>query len=75
MEDEVVNLEVAVNQSRPVGWLLPDIGEVLHHLFKEGQLADSLARIDILDLGLRSADGLPGLNLTVVEAMGFAELL
>ena len=75
VEDKVVDLEIAMNQGRPVSRLLPHIGKVLHHLLEEGQLADGLARIDILDLGLRGADGLPGLDLTVVEAIGFAELL
>lgn len=75
VKDEVVNLEIAMDQSRPVSRLLPHIRKVLHHLLEERQLADSLARIHILDLGLGGADSLPGGHLTAVEAIRLAELL
>lgn len=75
VEDHVIDFVVAVDQRSHVLGLLLLVLEEANQLVKVRQLADLLLGLDIRDLGLHLADGLPGLGLARVEAVVLAKLL
>jgi hypothetical protein len=68
VEDDVVDLVVAMHKRAPVLGLRLGVAEEGHHLVKVRDLADRLARVLILGLHLRVLDGVERLELSVVEA-------
>src|SRR5262249_40177035 len=74
VEDQVVDLVVAVHECATVFGLGFWIAEKGDHLVKVWDVADWYARVFVFCLGLCRFKSGKGLQLTVVEARGFAEL-
>lgn len=74
VEDDVVNLVVAVDEAAAVARLAGRVAEEGDHVVVVRDLADGHPAIDILGLRLRFGNGGEGCKLPVEEACGFAEI-
>lgn len=72
VEDEVVDLVVAVDEGALVGGLGGGVAEEGYHVVLVGDLAYGLAGFFVLCRGLCLRDGVEGCDLAVVEAAGLA---
>ena len=73
MEDQIVDLVVAVDQRGAISRPRPRILEKGHQVVEMRDLADRLVRLDVDGLRLRGRNGAEGRDLAVVEAGRFAE--
>ena len=72
VENDIVDLVVAVDEGRAVGGLRRRVAEERDHLVLVRDLAHGDVRFDVLGGGLGERDGVEGGDLAVVEAGGFA---
>nr|POF25990.1 putative methylmalonate-semialdehyde dehydrogenase [acylating], mitochondrial [Quercus suber] len=75
VEDDVVDLVVAVHEGAAVARLRRRLPEEGHHVVVVRDVADGLARVDVLGRGLRFRQRRERLQLPVVEAVGASEVL
>ena len=74
MKDDVVNLIVAMDKSASILRLGLGITKEGHHVVEMRNLAHRLIGVLVPCLGLRVLNGVERLELTVVEAVGSAEI-
>lgn len=75
MEDQIVNLEIAVHEGSPVAGLRRLVREESHHVVEMRQFANRLLGIGVGDLRLRLGDGCEGCDLPIEESCVLAEFL
>lgn len=75
MEDKIINLEVAMDQSPLIGGLLGLVAKELHELLEIWKRTNGLIGFYIFYRGLSIADAAPRVYLATVESCAFAEVL
>lgn len=72
MEDQVIDLVVAVDETGAISGLSRGVAEEGHHVVLVRDLAHGNRGLNVDGGGLRLRDGIEGVDLAVVEACGFA---